>query len=90
MTRCDPKGAQQVRNDTLSRNDELDAMDLDGKKADLLSKLESCDFLRFDRKPQLAFWGEAISALEDEGKIETEFREVDEQYSYLRVTLPKT
>ena len=75
----------------MSRNDELDAMDLDAKKADLLKNLakDGCDFLRFDRKAQLAFWSEAIDALGAEGKVTIEMRVVDEQYSYLRVELAK-
>ena len=63
-----------------TRNEELDVMDLDAKKKDLLKNLAAADFLRFDQKPQLAFWGEAIDALKKDGLGTTEFREVEEQY----------
>lgn len=69
--------------------DDMSLMDLEAKKGEILKALNKpgCDFLRLDRKPQVAFWAEAIDALAAEGKIITEFREVDDQYSYLRVEL---
>lgn len=69
----------------MTRTEELDAMTLDDKKADILKNLARCDFLRLDQKSQLMFWDSAIAELVNEGKITAELREVDEQYSYLRV-----
>jgi len=71
----------------MGRTEELDGMDLDAKKADILKHLATADFLRYDRKLQLEFWAEAIDSLKEEGKVTVEFREVDEQYSYYRVEL---
>lgn len=69
----------------MARNEELDAMDLAAKKAEIMRSLEGCDWLMLDRRPQLAFWGEAIDELVAEGEITMEWREVDEQSTYLRL-----
>lgn len=71
----------------MSRKEELDAMDLDAKKADIMKALETQANITFDSKPQMAFWGDAINALIDDGKIEGEWYESwEQQYSCYKVT----
>jgi len=65
-------------------------MSEDDKKADLMKMLneEPNSHLLIDTRQQLAFWGGAIDALVEEGKIEADFKEFyNEQYSRIKVTL---
>lgn len=69
---------------------ELDAMSEEDKQADILKSLEEHGQIRIDTRPALAFWGAAVDALVEQGKIETEFIDLEEQqYSFYRVTLKK-
>lgn len=72
----------------MTRDEELDAMDTAGKKSDIISQITSHGAIRLTSKPAMAFWGDAVSELENEGLVTTEFiEEYAQQYSYLIVRM---
>lgn len=71
--------------EVMTRTEQLDRMTEEDKQADLLDNLERCDFIRLERRDQLAFWSMAIETLVAKGLVTSEFIEVEEQYSYIKV-----
>ena len=72
----------------MSRKEELDAMSEEDKQADILKNINEHGCIRITSRQAEAFWGPAVDALVDAGKVKSEFIENYEgQYSYYRVTL---
>lgn len=70
----------------MTRDQELDAMDMAGKKVDILARVVSHGAIRLTTKAAFAFWLEAVNELETEGLVASEFvEEYEAQYSYLVV-----
>jgi len=70
----------------MTRDEELDAMDMAGKKADILKNIAANGAIRLTTRDAFSFWSDAVEELDEEGKVSTEFIEdYEQQYSYLVV-----
>lgn len=75
------------------RSRRLDAMTEQDKRDDILTYLLSKPdaHIRLDTKQQMEFWGRAVAALEDAGRIAVEFVDLPEQQcSFYKIRLRKT
>lgn len=70
----------------MTRDEELDAMDMEGKKSDVLSKISEHGAIRLTNKVQTEFWIDAVRELESDGLVVSQFIEnYVQQYSYIIV-----
>lgn len=72
----------------MGRKEELEAMSEEDKKEDLLKNIKEHGCIRITTRQAEAFWGAALNALIDEGKVKSEFVEnYVGQYSYYKVEM---
>lgn len=69
----------------MSRSDYLDSIanNVEAKSNDMMEALDNCDYLRFDRKLQMAFWGDALYLLEQKGNVIIKDNSFDDQESFI-------
>lgn len=72
----------------MTRKEQLDRMSESDKREDILRSLAECGVIRLTTRASVAFWGAAVDALRDAGKVRVEHKENYEgQYSWIEVTL---
>lgn len=71
----------------MTREEELDKMSEADKQKDILKQIEEHGAIRITNKQAMGFWGAAIDALTDAGKVKHEMRDSCSQSTYLLVEL---
>lgn len=71
----------------MDRSEYLDSIanDVEAKAIDIMKALNNCDYLRFDQKSQIVFWGDALYLLEQGENIIIKDNSFDEQESFITV-----
>lgn len=71
----------------MTRSEQLNAMSEKDKEEDLLRSLAELGCVRLTTRQAVEFWGRAVDALVDAGKVEVRHREnYEQQYSWIEVT----